>query len=136
MNDSKGPFTVGQLAKLAGAGVPTIRFYERRGLLPSPDRNGAGYRQYPRDHVRRVNFIRQAQQLGFSLREVQELLSLSNNPRKSCRHVRQRAAEKVSDSESKIANLKRMRAALMRLIDECPAEGPTRGCPILMALER
>ncbi len=136
MNDSEGPFTVGQLAKRAGVGVPTIRFYERRGLLSSPGRNGSGYRQFPADDVRRVQFIRQAQQLGFSLREVEELLSLSTNPRKSCRHVRQRAAEKVSDIDSRIARLTRMRAALINLMEQCPAEGPTRDCPILMAMER
>ena len=82
--------TVGQLAKRAGVGVPTIRFYERRGLLPEPERRPSGYRQYVSDSVQRVRFIRHAQELGFSLREVQELLSLSRDPGSSCADVRTR----------------------------------------------
>lgn len=135
MSNASDVLTVGQLAKQAGVGVPTIRFYERRGLLPSPARRASGYRQFAPDCVQRVRFIRHAQELGFSLREVQELLSLSMDPHKSCADVRERAAAKVADIEGRLASLKRMRTALTRLMKRCPGDGPTEACPILMTME-
>jgi len=127
--------TVGQLARQAGVGVPTIRFYERRRLLPKPPRRASGYRDYPADAVRRVRFIRHAQELGFSLREVAELLSLSMDPKSSCADVRTRAAEKVADIDAKAASLKRMRTVLRDLMDACPGDGPAEICPILRAID-
>ncbi len=135
MNSSAIALTVGQLAKHAEVGVPTIRFYERRGLLPVPARRTSGYRQYPPDSVRRVRFIRHAQELGFSLREVQELLALSIDPGKSCADVRTRAAAKVADIEAKTASLNRMRKVLLKLMNNCPGDGPTDACPILLAMD-
>ena len=116
--------TVGRLARQAGVGVPTIRFYERRGLLPKPARRASGYRDYSPDTVRRVRFIRHAQELGFSLREVAELLSLSMDPRSSCADVRVRTAEKIADIDAKLTSLGRMRAALGDLINSCPGDAP------------
>lgn len=127
--------TVGQLAKDAGVGVPTIRFYERRGLLPKPARRPSGYREYPDDAVRRVRFIRHAQELGFSLAEVAELLTLSLDPAGSCADVRGRTAAKIADIDAKIVSLTRMRKALSRLMQACPGDGPTDGCPILAAMD-
>lgn len=135
MDMNVGGFTVSQLARRAGVGVPTIRYYERRRLLPKPARRASGYRDYPADAVRRVRFIRHAQELGFSLREIAELLSLSMDPKGSCADVRTRAAGKVADIELKLASLGRMRAVLRDLMDACPGDGPTEDCPILRAMD-
>lgn len=135
MNTNEIALTVGQLAKRAGVGVPTLRFYERRGLLPPPPRRSSGYREYPVDSVRRVRFIRQAQELGFSLREITELLTLSANPASSCAAVRDKAAEKLIDIEAKLASLTRMRKVLIGLMEACPGDGPAETCPILAALD-
>jgi MerR family mercuric resistance operon transcriptional regulator len=128
--------TIGKAARAAGVGVETIRFYERRGLIaqpPKPDR--AGYRVYPVDTLRRIQFIRQAQQIGFSLREIKELLSLRADPSADCSDVRERAAVKVEEVNRKIAELERIRAALEEVIAACPGQGALRACTILEALE-
>lgn len=135
MDMNAAGLTVGRLARRAGVGVPTIRFYERRGLLPKPRRSASGYRDYAPDTVRRVRFIRHAQELGFSLREVAELLSLSLDPRSSCADVRARAAGKIADIEAKLATLTRMHSVLTTLVESCPGEGPTESCPILVAMD-
>jgi len=128
--------TIGQLAKQAGVGVETIRFYEREGLLAEPERRRSGYRQYPREVVRRVRFIRHAKELGFTLKEIQELLDLRVDPRSSCADVRTRAASKIADIEERMASLERMKAALERLARRCCGRGPTADCPILEELDR
>lgn len=128
--------TIGKAARAAGVGVETIRFYERRGLIkqpPKPDR--AGYRDYSADTVRRIQFIRQAQQIGFSLREIQELLSLRADPSADCSDVREKAAAKVEEVNRKIAELEKVRAALEEVIAVCPGRGALRACTILEALE-
>jgi MerR family transcriptional regulator, copper efflux regulator len=128
--------TIGRLAKLAGVGVETIRFYEREGLLARPDRRPSGYRQYRPDVVRRVRFIRHAKDLGFTLREIQELLELRVDPASTCEDVRKRARGKVADIEERIASLEQMKAALLRLARRCRGNGPTSECPILEELDR
>lgn len=127
--------TVGALARGAGVGVSTIRYYERRGLLGAPRRRESGYREYPADTVRHVRFIRHAQQLGFSLGEIEELLSLRMDARGSCADVRSRAQRKITDIAAKVADLNRMREVLEALVDACPGDAPTRDCPILDALD-
>lgn len=128
--------TIGQLARRAGVGVETVRFYEREGLIPAPSRRPSGYRQYPIDAVRRVEFIRHAKELGFTLKEIQELLELRVDPSSTCADVRGRARTKIADIEERIASLGRMKAALERLERRCRGEGPTSACPILEALDR
>ena len=128
--------TIGQLAKEAGVGVETIRFYERQGLLAEPERRPSGYRQYPRDVVRRVRFIRHAKELGFTLKEIQELLELRVDPQSSCADVRKRAGDKIADIDERIESLGRMKAALERLARKCRGRGPTSECPILEELDR
>ena len=130
------PLTIGKLASAAGIGVETIRFYEREGLLPKPPRKRSGYRQYPPAAVERVLFIRRAKELGFTLKEVIELLELRVAPDKSCADVRALAKAKVADVEEKMAELARIKAALDRLARACRGKGPTSECPILEALER
>ncbi len=128
--------TIGQVAKRAGVGIETIRFYERQGLLADPPRTSAGYRQYPVDTVARIAFIKNAKELGFSLKEIAELLSLRVHPRRSCGAVMRRAEAKLADIEAKIASLRRMRRALTDLKHACDRNAPTYQCPILNSLDR
>ena len=127
--------TIGQLATAVGVGVETIRFYERKGLIKRPSRPRTGYRDYPTDSVDRVAFIRRAKELGFSLREIDELLSLRIRSNKSCNVVKQRAEEKISDIDARIADFKRLKKTLQKLITDCASRAPTEDCPILGALE-
>lgn len=126
--------TIGQLAKRAGVGVETIRFYEREGLLAAPERLPSGYRQYPSEAVERVKFLRRAQWLGFSLKEAKELLALRDDPDARSREVREKAVEKLADVDARIAELQAMRAELGRLVEACDGEGPAAGCPIVAAI--
>ena len=127
--------TIGKLAKHGGVNIMTIRYYERRGLLPAPARTASGYRLYTDDAVRRLQFIRQAQLLGFSLTEIQDLLSLRMQPGTTCADIRMRAKEKISAVEKKIEDLERIKNALTALAAACRGKGPTAECPILEALE-
>lgn len=135
METSKGHFTIGQVAKHAGVGVETIRFYERRGLIGQPQRRPSGYRQYRPDVIRRLRFVQRAKELGFSLREVAELLALRAARGRTCGDVKARALAKVADIDAKIASLQGMRGALLRLTEACGGQGPIRECPILDALD-
>jgi MerR family transcriptional regulator, copper efflux regulator len=128
--------TIGQLARSAGVGVETIRFYEREGLLCQPERRPSGYRQYPAEAVRRVRFIRHAKELGFTLKEIQDLLELRVDPSSSCADVRQRAKDKIGDIQGRIESLERVKAALEKLVKSCRGRGPTSECPILDVLDR
>jgi MerR family copper efflux transcriptional regulator len=127
-------FTISQLAKHAQVTVETVRYYERRGLLPEPPRRASGYRQYSQDDLACLQFIRRAQTLGFSLKEIAELLALRVDPTMSCHDVRERAAHKLADVDAKIRALENMRGALERLIAACSGQGPVSACPILDAL--
>jgi len=127
--------TIGQLAKHAGVGVPTVRFYERKGLLPEPARRASGYREYDFEAGRRIRFIRQAQELGFSLQEVSELLDLRMDQAGTCADVRAKAAQKITSIDAKLGSLRRMRRTLTQLVDSCPGDAPLDRCPILEALE-
>lgn len=127
--------TIGRVARSAGLAIDTVRYYEREGLLQKPARSAAGYRQYPADAVARLRFIRQAKELGFSLSEIRELLTLKVAPGKSCADVRARAEAKIADVEQRIATLTRMKRALAKLATACSGRGPTSECPILEALE-
>lgn len=124
----------GKLAEAAEVNVETLRYYERRGLLPEPPRKTSGYRVYPRSAVDRLQFIKGAQVLGFTLEEIHELLNLRVDEHAGRADVRRRAQEKVEDIERKIAALEAMRAALHDLIEQCHGDGPTSECPILEAM--
>lgn len=127
--------TIGQVAKDAGVGVETIRFYEREGLIGKPERRPSGYRHYPPEIVRRIRFIQRAKELGFSLREITELLSLRVARGSTCADVRAQALSKMKDIDTKITVLQGMRAALVRLSEACVGRGPVSECPILDALD-
>lgn len=128
--------TIGQLAEAAGlgVGVETIRFYERQGLLAEPPRSASGYRQYSPTTVDRLRFIRRAQRLGFTLDEISELLDLRVEEEAACDSVERRARAKMEQVEAKIAELRRMRGALARLVEACRSREPTSECPILEEL--
>ncbi len=126
---------IGEVAKQAGVNLQTIHYYERRGLLAKPPRTASNYRAYPADAVLRVRFIKRAQELGFTLKEIDELLSLRAAPRTRCGDVRSRAEDKVRDIDDKLRTLKAMRRALTMLIGECSSQGPATQCPILDALD-
>ena len=127
--------TIGQLAKEASVNVETIRYYERRGLIPKPPRPDSGYRRYPLEHVARLELIKRAKELGFSLKEISELLSLRVNPKTTCSDVKRRAELKIADIEEKIRVLRRMERALRKLADACRGTGPKSECPIIEFLE-
>jgi MerR family mercuric resistance operon transcriptional regulator len=125
---------IGKLAEAAGVGVETIRFYERRGLLAQPERQRPGYRAYAQDDVARIRFIKSAQQLGFTLKEIAELLQLEQDSRARCGDVQQRAADKVRAVDEKIAALLRMRSELERLSGCCPSDQPLADCQLIGCL--
>lgn len=136
----KGPMqmesmTIGKVARQAGVGVETVRFYEREGLIEEPPRRASGYRQYPCETVSRIRFIRRAKELGFTLKEIKELLSLRASPKSRCADVRKRAQSKIEDIEDKMRALQRMKDALVKLTAACSGRGPVTDCPILDALE-
>ena len=125
--------TIGKLAQASGVHVETIRYYQRRGLLPEPPRPAGSVRRYGTDTVARLGFIRRAQELGFTLEEVKALLRLGETP--NCRDARSLAAKKLSLVESRLAGLARMRTALRSLIVQCD-RGGARRCPIIESLQR
>ena len=127
--------TIGQLARRAGVNVETLRYYERRDLLPDPPRTSSGYRQYAPDAVRRIGFIKRAQQLGFTLGEIGELLAMRVDPDANCDAVEEQAEHAIARIDGKVAELQRMRSALGELVTACHARRPTDDCPILDALE-
>jgi len=126
--------SIGKVAKRASISVETIRFYERMGLLAEPQRKASGYRQFCEADVRKLVFIQHAKNLGFSLNEIKELLSLQADSRSTSREIKHIAAHKLQDIENKIKMLERMRETLQHLVNKCPGKGPTSECPILDAL--
>ncbi len=126
---------IGKVAKLAEVGIETIRFYERKQLLEEPPRRESGYREYPPEVITRLQFIKRAKELGFSLREIHELLTLRVDETTSSSEVRRRAEAKIAEIETKIADLEQMKRALSGVTSCCTGVGPIGECPILEALE-
>lgn len=128
--------TIGQVAEESDVGVETVRFYQRKGLVEEPPREGTHRRRYPAETVARIRFIRGAQNLGFSLKEIDELMRLRITHGTSKRDVRTRAKEKVAEIEQKMRDLQHMRDTLMKLIGACDGMGTLDDCPILEAFDR
>lgn len=128
--------SIGQVARRASVGVETVRFYEREGLLEAPPRRASGYRQYPLAVVKRLHFIKRAQKLGFSLKEIAELLTLRVDGHTTCEEVKQHAEAKLAEVEHKMLELQRMRHALLQVAALCTGEGPASACPMLEALDQ
>jgi len=126
---------IGEVARRANVNLQTIRYYERRRLLAEPPRSAGNYRLYTPETVQRVRFIKRAQELGFTLEEIQELLSLRAAPKVQCAKVRARAEAKAADIEKRIRGLRAMQQSLIALIKECEDSGPVSKCPILDALD-
>ena len=128
--------TIGQAARHAGVGVETIRYYQRRGLIGKPSKRGGGIRQYDDETVDRICFIRKAKELGFTLKEIKELLELKLDPATTCKDVKHKAEAKIEDIESKVRSLNQMKRALVKLTKACNGQGKTNQCPILESLEK
>lgn len=122
--------TIGTIAKHAGVGIDTVRFYERQGLMPDAERTNGGYRVYGPGDVDRLRFIRRAKALGFSLDEIGQLLRL-NEGRGSRASVRRVAQQRLDDLDRKLAELAAIRDALAQLVERCNGQGPLAGCPII-----
>jgi len=127
--------TIGEVAEEADVQVTTVRYYERRGLIPEPPRRPSGYREYAHESVRRIRFIRSAQELGFSLNEIKELLELWLNPATTCVDVQQQGEAKLAQIAAKIQTLQRMQAALTQLLAGCESDNLNRRCNLLSILE-
>jgi MerR family transcriptional regulator, copper efflux regulator len=127
--------TISKAAREAGVGVETVRFYERQGLIQQPPKPlGPGVRTYSPDMVARIRFIREAQQIGFSLREIGELLTLGADPSADCSDVREQATAKLGEVRQKIERLQEIGTALETLIAACPGRGGLQACSIMDAL--
>ncbi|MBN9165801.1 MAG: heavy metal-responsive transcriptional regulator [Myxococcales bacterium] len=133
---SEGTFTIGVLARRAGVGVQTVRYYERIGLLPRAGRAKGGYRRYGEEAVARLQFIRHAARLGFTLAETKELLTLRARRGAPCGAVRTRAEEKLAAIERKLAELRELRDAVAHLVHACSGGTAVEHCSILAALSR
>ena len=132
---SRMSFTIGQMATAASVNVQTIRYYERRGLLLPSERSSSGYRQYDRDSLRRLRFIRHAQALGFSLSEIQDLLALRVRHGAACKAIERTTRRKIDIIDRKLRELERLKRTLADLAATCRARRRTSECPVLEALE-
>lgn len=126
---------IGQVAKETGVTVETVRFYEKQGLIAAPQRSDAGYRHYPLDTVKRVQFIKHAKEVGFTLKDIGELLALRQKPGASCADIKLRATQKIEEVDQKLRDLNRIRDALGRMILKCRGRGELSECPILEELD-
>jgi MerR family mercuric resistance operon transcriptional regulator len=125
--------TIGDVAEAAGVGVETVRYYERRKLVPRPDRRLGAYRQYGSGHVNRVRFIKRAQALGFSLDEIGTLLQLEDGTDRSS--IRRIAAARLEETRRRIADLRRIEKTLVHLLRDCESHAKAPRCPIIAAIE-
>ena len=126
--------TIGRLAQRGGVNLETIRYYERRGIMPPPPRRESGHRTYSMDAVRRLRFIKRAQELGFSLAEIKELLALRLDPKQPCTDVIHRIDAKTLEVEQRIAHLKAIKRVLIRMRASCDGACRVSECPILESL--
>ena len=125
---------IGQLARQAGVPIDTVRYYERQHLLPTAQRSAGGYRVFSDSDLTRLQFIRRAKPLGFTLEEIGELLVLSDQHSQDMGSVRDTAQARLQDIAQRMAELQRMHTALSQLVDACPGHGTLDQCPILAAL--
>ena len=127
--------TIGKLAKQAGVGIQTVRFYERQGLIQKPPKRG-GFHYYSSEDAKRIRFIKRAQEVGFTLREVQELLDLRIQSTATCGDVKHKTDEKITEVEAKIRDLHRIKRSLKQLSEACVRqEASASQCPVLDRFE-
>jgi len=134
MNTQTAPLTIGAVAKRAGVAIDTIRYYEREGLLPQPQRRASGYRTYGNGAITQLSFIRRAKKLGFTLDEIRDLLSISRDRQNGVAAVKQHAQLRLVALDARIAELQRVRDGLAQLVKSCRGHGAPEHCPILQAL--
>lgn len=125
--------TIGKLAKETGTNIETIRYYERRGLIPEPPRRESGYRVFSQKYVERILFIKRAQILGFTLNEISQLLAMADGMA-DCKDIKKFAEDKVKDIESRIRDFKKIKKVLHDLVKRCPDKGKVSDCPIIESL--
>jgi len=125
-------YTIGNVAEVAGVGVETVRYYERRGLVPQPGRAMGAYRRYGKDHVDRIRFVKRAQALGFSLEEIQTLLALEDGTDR--RSIRRIATARLEETRRRVADLRRIERVLAHLLHECETHARSPRCPIIAAI--
>lgn len=128
-------FKIGEVASRANVNKETVRYYEKRALIPKPDRRYSGYRIFTQRHIDQIKFIKRAQELGFTLSEIKELLELRMHEDTTCLEIKNEAQAKHQDVVEKIEDLQRIKETLVDLIDSCSGNGPKGDCPILGALE-
>jgi MerR family mercuric resistance operon transcriptional regulator len=128
-------YKIGEVASRADVNKETVRYYEKRELIPKPDRRRSGYRIFTQRHIDQIKFIKRAQELGFTLSEIKELLDLRMDENTTCSQIKSEAREKYQDVVEKIKDLSRIEETLVKLIDSCSGGGPKGDCPILEALE-
>ena len=131
MQDEK--LTIARVARAAGVGVETVRYYERRGLVPQPRKALGSVRRYQPNHVQRIRFIKRAQDLGFSLQEISSLLKLEDGADR--RSIRRIAGARLEETRQRIADLKRIEGVLAQLLHDCEAHAKAPRCPIIAAIE-
>lgn len=125
---------IGELAERTGVSVQTVRYYERRGLLPEPERTTSGYRTYDAGDLQRLQFILRAKTLGFTLSEIADLLELRVDPQSTANEVRLRAREKIADVDARLRDLRQIRRVLGRLVESCEARGAPEECALMHAI--
>lgn len=131
---NRTPMTSGQLAKAAGVNVETLRFYERRGLLPTPERTPNGHRRYGEGALEQMRLIKRVQSLGFSLPDIEGLLAALEDPRASCRDVCATVQEKIDHLDRLLEQLRSQRRRLVQVLNSCPGPLPLRQSPVLAEL--
>ena len=122
---------IGEIARRSGIGIETIRYYEREGLLQEPVRRPSGYRLFEESTVERLDYIKRAKELGFTLAEIRELLELSYSTNSHCVHIRARAEAKITDIEDKIRSLQRMKRSLGKIVQRCRCDNSAKRCPLV-----
>ncbi len=127
---------IGELAKRAKVNKETLRYYERKGLIPEPPRNDSGHRQYSEIEVKMTEFIKRTQSLGFSLKEIKDLLMLKIEPQTTCKDIQGIVKSKISEIDQKINDLMLIKNTLKKLATRCKGKGPVGECPILDELEK
>jgi len=126
---------IGEVSRQSGVGIETIRYYEKEGLLAAPARRPSGYRQFDKSVVARLQFIRRAKELGFTLAEIRELLGLWFDTTTKCEHVRQRAERKIDDLEDRIRSLQKMKRSLKKIVKQCEGGESVDACPLWLGLD-
>ena len=126
---------IGELAHRTGVPIDTVRYYERQGLLPQPERQPSGYRSYQPSDITRLRFVRRAKVLGFTLEEIRDLLALSGRREDDMGSLKAAAEHRLADVEAKLSELTRIRDGLRTLVEACPGHGALDTCPILHAMD-